>query len=81
MQHEVKLPDLGEDAGDEATVSFFHFEEGDKVNEGDNLVEMVTDKAAFDVPSPVTGVLKKILVDEDQVVRVGEALAIIETKD
>jgi len=81
MEHEVKLPELGEDAGDEATVSFFHFEEGDEVKEGDALVEMVTDKAAFDVPSPASGVLKKILADEDQVVRVGEALAVIETKE
>jgi len=81
MEHTVTLPELGEDAGDEATVSFFHFEEGDEVKEGDALVEMVTDKAAFDVPSPVSGVLKKILADEDQVVPVGGPLAVIETKE
>ncbi len=81
MQVEVKLPDLGEDAGEEATVSFFHFQEGDKVNENDNLVEMVTDKAAFDVPCPVSGVLKKILAGEDEIVQVGQPLAIIETED
>jgi len=81
MEHEVKLPELGEDAGDEATVSFFHFEEGDEIKEGDALVEMVTDKAAFDVPCPVSGVLKKILAEEDQIVQVGGALAIIETKE
>ena len=81
MQVEVKLPDLGEDAGEEATVSFFHFQEGDKVNENDNLVEMVTDKAAFDVPCPVSGVLKKILAEEDEIIQVGQPLAIIETEE
>jgi len=79
-QVEVKLPTLGEDAPDEATVSFFYVEEGGSIKEGDDLCEMVTDKATFNVPSPVTGVIQKICVSEDDVVEVGGLLAIVETK-
>ena len=64
MLHEVKLTDLGEDAAEEATVSYWLAEEGDAVIEGEDLVEMTTDKAAFSVPSPKTGILREKLVEE-----------------
>ena len=76
--YEVKLPDLGEGAGEEAIVSLWHFEEGDEVHEADDLVEMMTDKATFNVPSPVSGILSEIMADEGDTVEVGEVLAIIE---
>jgi pyruvate dehydrogenase E2 component (dihydrolipoamide acetyltransferase) len=75
---EVKLPELGDDAGDEATVSAWHFEEGDEINQGDDVVEMTTDKATFNVSSPRKGILSEILADEGDVVRVGEILALVE---
>lgn len=78
---EVKLPDLGDDAPDEATVSFFYVEEGGEVKEGDDFCEMVTDKATFNVPSPVTGRVKKIAAQEEDIVAVGGVLAIVETED
>jgi len=78
---EVKLPDLGEDAGDVATVAFWYVDPGQTVEEGDELVQMLTDKAAFDVPSPVAGEVKELLADEDQEVQVGSALCRIETGD
>jgi len=78
MEKQIPLPDLGEDAPDEAKLSFFFVEEGEQIKEGDDLAEMLTDKATFNVPSPVSGVVKKLLVEEDQVVKVGEPLAIIE---
>ena len=77
-QLEVKLPSLGDDAGEEATVSVFLVEEGDDINEGDDLVEMLTDKASFTVPSPATGKIVKIAVGEDDVVKVGDLLAVME---
>ena len=77
---EVKLPDLGKDAPDEATVSFFFVEEGADVKEGDDFCEMVTDKATFNVPSPVTGKVKKVVAKEEDIVKVGGLLAIVETK-
>ena len=77
---EVKLPELGKDAPEEATVSFFYVKEGSDVKEGDDFCEMVTDKATFNVPSPVTGKVKKIVAKEEDLVPVGGLLAIVETK-
>lgn len=78
MRYEVKLPDLGDEAGDEATVSYWLVEEGDEVSESDDLVEMTTDKAAFSVPCPKAGVLLEKLVEEGDDVTVGDVLCIIE---
>lgn len=72
------LPSLGDDAGDEAKVSFTYVDEGDDISEGDDLIEMVTDKATFNVPSPKTGKIVKMLVSEDDTVKVGEAICVME---
>ncbi|MFW6189223.1 MAG: biotin/lipoyl-containing protein [Planctomycetota bacterium] len=77
MPTEVKLPELGEDAGDEAEVSFWYVEEGERVEEGQDLVEMVTDKAAFTVPSPAGGTVQEIRVEEGDNVQVGDVMAIL----
>ena len=77
--YEMKLPPLGEDAPDEATLSFFFVDVGDDVSEGDDFCEMVTDKATFTVPAPVSGSVKALLAGEDDKVKVGQALAILET--
>lgn len=65
------LPSLGDDAGDEAQVSFVYVNPGDSVKEKDDLVEMVTDKATFNVPSPKAGKIVKMLVTEGDSVKVG----------
>lgn len=80
MRVEVKLPELGEDAPDEATVSFFFVEEGDTVKEGEDLVEMVTDKATFEVPAPASGKVVEVKAEEEQIIKVGGVLAVIETE-
>jgi len=77
MEHEVTLPDLGEDAGEEAEVSFWYVDPGEKIEEGDDLVEMVTDKAAFTVPSPTSGTLSEVFTTEGDMVKVGQKMAII----
>ena len=77
-QVNVTLPSLGDDAGDKATVSVFFKGVGDDIKEGDDLVEMVTDKATFTVPSPVTGRIVSLEVGEDDIVKVGDTLAIVE---
>ena len=74
---EFKLPELTEGVN-EAVVSFWHFKEGDSIKEGDEIVEMATDKAAFNVPSKTSGVIKKIVAKEGDTVKVGEVLAVIE---
>ena len=78
---EVTLPSLGDDAGEEATVSVFFREAAEEIIEGDDLVEMFTEKATFTVPSPVTGRIVSIEVAEDDAVKVGDLLAIVEVPD
>jgi pyruvate dehydrogenase E2 component (dihydrolipoamide acetyltransferase) len=78
MEKEIVLPELGEDAGEEAEVSFWYVQEGEEVEEGADLVEMVTDKAAFTVPSPETGILKEIVVSEGDNVSAGQKIAVID---
>ncbi|MDP2938842.1 MAG: biotin/lipoyl-containing protein [Candidatus Omnitrophota bacterium] len=73
----VYLPELGEGI-EKATISYWYFQEGQEVKEGDDLVEVATDKATFNVPSPATGILSEVLVEEGSNVNVGETLAVIE---
>lgn len=73
----VVLPELGEGI-DKATITYWHFEEGDKIEEGEDLVEAATDKATFNVPSPCRGTLTEIIVPEGGIAHIGEALAVIQ---
>lgn len=73
----VILPELGEGI-EKATVTYWYFQEGDCIKEGDDLVEISTDKATFNLPSPATGKLTEILYEEGATVEVGETLAVIE---
>ncbi len=77
MAKEVVLPELGEEVN-EATVSYWLHQEGDEVKEGEDLVEMTTDKATFNVPSPASGTLKEISAEEGETIKVGQKLAAIE---
>jgi pyruvate/2-oxoglutarate dehydrogenase complex dihydrolipoamide acyltransferase (E2) component len=77
MAVEVTLPEIGEDI-EHATVNLWHFKEGEKINEGDDLVELQTDSAIINIPSPTTGVLLEILVEEGDIAEIGEALATID---
>jgi len=52
----ILLPQLSEGV-QKATVSYWYFKAGDKVNEKDDLVELTTDKAIFNLPSPCSGTL------------------------
>lgn len=73
---EVTLPELGEGL-QKATISYWYFKQGEKVNEKDDLVELATDKAAFNLPSPCSGVLSGIFFQEGDTVEVGAVLATI----
>ena len=73
----VVLPELGEDI-EKATVACWHHRIGDAVKEDDDLVELVTDKASFNVSAGAGGVLKKILVAEGEEAKIGQPLAVIE---
>jgi pyruvate/2-oxoglutarate dehydrogenase complex dihydrolipoamide acyltransferase (E2) component len=73
----VTLPPLAEGV-DKAGVSYWHKQPGEAVKEGENLVELVTDKATFNMPSPVSGTVKEILVSEGDSAKVGQTIAVIE---
>lgn len=74
---DIILPELGEGIT-KATVAFWHSKVGDFLQEGDDVVELETDKATFNVPASTPGVLKKIFFKKGQEVRIGEALAVLE---
>jgi pyruvate/2-oxoglutarate dehydrogenase complex dihydrolipoamide acyltransferase (E2) component len=74
---EVKLPELAEGV-DKAVVSFWHKEIGEKVSKGEDLVEMLTDKATFNVPAPVSGKLNSKNAEEGQEMKVGDIIGHIE---
>jgi len=74
---EVKLPPIAEGVV-KASVSYWHHSAGDAVKEGEDLVELVTDKATFNLPAPASGTLKEVLVAEGDEVKVGQVLAKIE---
>ena len=73
----VPLPSLGDDAGDKASVSFVYVKVGDAVEKDADLVEMVTDKATFNVPCPAAGTVTKLFVSEGDEVSVGGPLCIL----
>lgn len=75
----IVVPELGEGI-QKATISFWYFNVGDKVAEKDDLVELATDKATFNIPSPGAGVLADVFFHEGDTVNIGDTLAIIEQK-
>ena len=76
-EYKLLLPSMGEGVM-EATVIEWLFREGDFVAEDDSVVEIATDKVDSDVPTPVSGKIVKILVEKDQIAKVGEPIAILE---
>ena len=73
---EVTMPALGESVT-EGTVSSWYKAVGEHVEADEPLVSVATDKVDTDVPSPVSGVVIKLLVPEDETVDVGTPIAII----
>ena len=73
---EIVMPKLGESI-QEGTITKWFVKEGDTVEEDDILFEVATDKVDSEIPSPVDGVVVKILHAEESLVPVGEVLAII----
>ncbi len=77
MQVEFRLPNLGENITS-ADIVKINVSEGDKVEVNQVLIEIETDKATVEVPSEISGVVKKIFVKEKQLVKVGAPILIIE---
>lgn len=70
---DFKLPDLGEGIHEAQIISVL-VKEGDSVNEDDPLMEVETDKAAVEIPSPHSGKITKMHVSQGQTVNVGDVL-------
>src|ERR1700690_1214842 len=77
MSLSLKVPALGESVR-EATLGIWKRSEGDHVEADEPLVEVESEKATLEVPSPGTGVLRKILRKAGETVAVGEAIAEID---
>jgi len=75
---ELKLPKMGESVA-EATVTNWLKNIGDTIEADEPVLEIATDKVDSEVPSEVDGVLVEILFNTDDVVQVGQTMAIIET--
>jgi pyruvate dehydrogenase E2 component (dihydrolipoamide acetyltransferase) len=70
MAFEFKFPDIGEGIAEGEIVKWF-VNEGDEVSEDDVLCEVQNDKAVVEIPAPVDGTVKEILVQEGDVATVG----------
>ena len=77
MALSVQMPALGESVT-EGTVTRWLKQEGDTVERDEPLLEVSTDKVDTEIPSPASGVLKKIVAQEDDTVEVGGELAVID---
>ncbi|MHB1552563.1 MAG: dihydrolipoamide acetyltransferase family protein [Acidimicrobiales bacterium] len=77
VRFEVLLPDLGEGIA-EGAIGEWLARPGDAVTEDQPLVEVVTDKASVEIPSPVTGRLAEAIAVSGSVVPVGSVLAVLE---
>src|SRR5579862_2587962 len=80
MSVAVNMPQLGESVT-EGTVTRWLKKEGEHVTVDEPLLEVSTDKVDTEIPSPATGILRGIAVDEDETVAVGAQLAVIEDAD
>jgi 2-oxoisovalerate dehydrogenase E2 component (dihydrolipoyl transacylase) len=77
MSTRITMPQLGESVS-EGTVGRWLKQEGETIKRDEPLVEIITDKVTAEYPSPVTGRVAKILVMEDETVKVGAEIAEIE---
>jgi len=76
--YEVTLAETGDDTLETATISEWMVDEGDTVEEGDDLVEITTDKAAFTVACPVAGTIRELCAVEGDEVSMDDVLCIID---
>src|SRR6188768_2059733 len=76
--YQFKLPDIGEGIA-EAEIVAWHVKVGDKVEEDQQLADMMTDKATVEMESPVSGVVVELAGEVGDQVPIGSALIIVET--
>src|SRR6185295_16290530 len=77
MPVELKIPAVGESIS-EVVIGAWRKSPGERVQADENVVELETDKATFDLPSPAAGVLTKILKQAGETVAVGDVIGHIQ---
>ena len=75
-QFDLKTPDLGD--SERIELIKWYIKEGSEIEEGDEILELVTDKAAFPMESPYRGKLIEIRKQEGSIVKTGEILGVME---
>src|SRR5579862_895945 len=80
MSVSVSMPQLGESVT-EGTLTRWLKKEGERVEVDEPLLEVSTDKVDTEIPSPASGILRSIAVDEDETVAVGAQPAVIEDSE
>lgn len=78
MKMNVKMPRVGETV-DEVYLVSRDFNVGDTVAAGDNLMDVETDKATVQVPSPVAGKIVEVFFKEGDAIKTGDVIAVIES--
>jgi 2-oxoglutarate dehydrogenase E2 component (dihydrolipoamide succinyltransferase) len=78
MQIEIVMPKMGESIF-EGTIIRWAKKAGERIEKDETILEISTDKVDSEIPSPVLGIVSKILVEEQQTVPVGTVIAYIET--
>ena len=78
-KYELKLPSMGESVA-EATITNWLKKVGDTIEAEETIAEVATDKVDSEVPCDVSGIVAEILFKVDEVVKVGQVMAIIETE-
>jgi len=74
---QIKIPHLADEVN-EAVVTLWYVKKGDKIDKDGDLVELATDKATFNMPSPEQGVIAAILKKEGDTVKVGDVICEME---
>ncbi len=80
MAIDIKIPEFSESIS-EGTISTWLKKVGDPVDEGETLVEIETDKVVLEIPSPATGVIEKIIKNENEVVNSHEVIGSLAESD
>ena len=73
------MPDVGEGVA-EAEIVEWHVKVGDRVEEDQHLVDVMTDKATIDIESPVSGVITQLAGEVGDTIAIGAMLLVIETE-
>ena len=80
MAFEFRLPDIGEGIHEGEIVKWF-VSAGDTIEEDDVLAEVQNDKSVVEIPSPVSGTIEEVVVEEGTVAVVGDVIVKIDAPD